>query len=114
MSKWLDRAIGAFLQVSAGALCYISGSMFIADDVAVLLLLPAAGLGASGLALWSRAGRSARVGKEPEQLDTQVAQLRELISSMQVDMSQLREERDFLRDLNSGSSTRVLAERGAS
>jgi hypothetical protein len=112
--RLMDRWIAGFLQLSAGVLTFMGGALSATtDDVFGLLLLPAAGLGAAGLALWARGARSApavsKAAPPPPAIEPDRAKLEEMLASLQADVAALRDEREFLHELYAGSPERARA-----
>lgn len=98
----MDKWIAGFLQAGAAVLLFVGGGQFAAvDDVyAIVLGLPAVASGIAGLLLWGRSERASLSAKEETiTLQGQVARVEELAASLNEDVIQLREDREFFRKL---------------
>ena len=106
----MEKPIAAFLQAGAAYMFFAAGAY---GGDATLLIAPAIVSGVAGLVLWGRAARqSERLLSGPAQPDARGAQVQEAIVSLQNDLSQLREDRDFMRELYAdGAAARTQAER---
>jgi hypothetical protein len=93
MEKWIAAGLqagGAFLFAMAGG----------ASEV--VLLLPAAASGIAGLVLWGRASRPVLPPPPPAPaLEAQVKRVEDLLLDLHADVAQLREDREFFRELYS-------------
>jgi hypothetical protein len=95
MEKW----IAAFLQLMAALLFFVMGAE---GDEALLLIIPAVASGVSGLLLWNR-GRTAPAlaapKEEPRPIEAKVDRIEDTLTALQGEIAQLREDRDFYREL---------------
>ena len=93
----MDKPIAAFLQAGAAVMFAIIGAT---DGDAILLVVPAVASGVAGLMLWGRAAREGALPrKEPPALKSESARMEEMLTSLQEDVAQLRQDREFYREL---------------
>ena len=99
----LDKSIAIFLQAGAAALLVTAGAGARVDDVYLFLFgLPGIAAGVSGLLLWGRKeSTQPEVAPKPEPLAIRgdTVAIQEMLSSMQNEISQLREDREFYQEL---------------
>ena len=93
----MDKPIAAFLQAGAAAMFTIVG---LSDGDAVLLAVPAVASAVAGLMLWGRAAREGIAPrKEPPAVKSESARMEEMLAALQEDVAQLRQDREFYREL---------------
>lgn len=99
----MEKPIAGLLQAGAAYMFFAAG-MFGGD--ALLLVAPAVVSGAAGLLLWGRASRQRTPTAEELALpaDPRLNQVQDTLKALQDDLSQIREDRDFMRNLYSGRS----------
>jgi hypothetical protein len=105
----LEKWIAAALQAAAGVLFVLTG-----DTGEVGILFPALAAGVAGLLLWGKAARG-KV-RRPEQprssrIESQVARMEETLVALQEDVGDLRQDRDFYRELYGSERERELLSR---
>ena len=100
----MEKPIAGFLQAGAAYMFFAAG-LFGGD--ALLLLAPAIVSGAAGLLLWGRASRrtTASSDEQAPPPDPRLNQVQDALLALQDDVTQIREDRDFMRSLYSGSSS---------
>ena len=95
MEKW----IAGFLQAGSAFMFFAAGAF---GDAAVLLIAPAAVSGISGLLLWNRDRKEAAPlppAREPRPLEAKVDRIEDTLAVLQSEISHLREDREFFREL---------------
>jgi hypothetical protein len=96
----MERWIAGFLQLMAAILFFVMGAE---GDDAFLLVIPAVVSGVSGLLLWNRARREEPVippSPAPRALEgSKVDRIEDALTALQADVAQLREDREFYREL---------------
>ena len=104
MEKW----IAAFLQAGGAALFFTAG--LISDEVSLLVLVPAAASSISGMLLWGRAQLSRPPTPVPlapanpaRPLESKVDRIEDTLSAVQRELIELREDREFMRELYAGA-----------
>lgn len=71
---------------------------------AIFLLAPAVVSGVAGLLLWNRGNRpAAQPAEQPRLPDPRLDHIQETLASLQSDVTHLREDREFMRNLYAGS-----------
>lgn len=102
MEKW----IAGFLQLMAALLFFIVGAE---GDDALFLFIPAFVAGVSGLLLWGRERRAEPIipsRPEPRALEGKVDRIEDTLTALQADIAQLREDREFFRELYAEAAQR--------
>lgn len=107
MEKW----IAALLQVGGAALFFMAGA--ISDEESLLVMIPAAASSVSGMLLWGRAQLSGRstpmalpAADPPRPLEIKVDRIEDTLSAVQRELIELREDREFMRELYAGEEPR--------
>jgi hypothetical protein len=94
----MEKSISVFLQASS-AFMFFSAGAFGGD--AILLLAPAIVSGVAGVALWGRAASGVTLGRKESRpaLEPAPTQVMEALSALQDEVAQLRQDREFYREL---------------
>lgn len=102
----MEKPIAGLLQAGAAYMFFAAG-MFGGD--ALLLVAPAVVSGAAGLLLWGRANRqrTPTASELAQPADPRLNQVQDTLAALQDDLSQIREDRDFMRNLYSGRSSQA-------
>jgi hypothetical protein len=100
----LEKTIAISLQAAAGVLFVAAGAGARVDDVQLFLFgIPAIASGIGGLMLWGRAAVAPVAPvKEIPSPATEIMQLQETLSSLQNEVMQVRQDREFFQELYAG------------
>ena len=105
----MDKWIAGFLQAGGAVLFFVAGA--IGDEASLLLLAPAVASSVSGMLLWGRDRSAAQPPvvaprEAPRSIEGKVDRIEDTLVALQRELSDLREDRDFFRDLYAESAGR--------